>query len=88
MTDDPFVREVGRVEDGQGRVLIVGVNYDAVTLRVTDPGDPGDDPVAEFGMTQQEELGQQLIAAVWQAAWQRRQMDVDTDRAAAQGGAP
>ena len=90
MPDDPFVREVGRVEDGQGRIVIVGVSYDAVTLRVLPAAsdDERDDPAAELGMTQQEELGQLLIAAVWQAAWNRRQMDADTDRAAARAGAP
>jgi hypothetical protein len=80
MADDKYVREVGRLEDGQGRILIVGVSYDAVTLGLGGGG------IAELGMAQQEELGQLLIAAVWQAAWNRRAMDADTDRLAA--GAP
>jgi hypothetical protein len=80
MADDKYVREVGRLEDGQGRILIVGVSYDAVTLGLGGGG------IAELGMAQQEELGQLLIAAVWQAAWNRRARDADTDRLAA--GAP
>ncbi len=79
---DPHVREVGRLEDGQGRILIVGVSYDAVTLHLGGGG------AVELGMAQQEELGQLLIAAVWQAGWQRRQMDADTGALATAAGAP
>jgi hypothetical protein len=83
---DTYVREVGRLEDGQGRIVIVGVSYDAVTLRTLHTRTDG---AAELGMAQQEELGQLLIAAVWQAAWQRCRMDADTDRlAAGAAGAP
>jgi hypothetical protein len=61
---DPYVREVGRVADSQGFELIVGVNYDAVTLQ-TPAG-----PAVELGETLTEELAQLLVAATWQAAWQ------------------
>jgi hypothetical protein len=85
---DPHVREIGRLEDDQGRILIVGVSYDAVTLRMRHAPTVRCGAV-ELGMTQQEELGQLLIAAVWQAAWNRRAMDADTDRlAAGAAGAP
>ena len=84
MTDDPMVREIGRITDDVGRVLIVGVDYDAVTLQVLHNGIGG---AVALGMGQQEEFGQLLIAAVWQAGWQRRQIDADTD-AAALAGAP
>lgn len=83
MSEDPYVREIGRLEDGQGRIVIVGVSYDAVTLRTLHTRTHG---AAELGMAQQEELGQLLIAAAWQAGWQRRAMDADTDRLTA--GAP
>ena len=64
MTDDPLVREIGRLADDVGRVLIVGVDYDAVTLRTLHTRTSG---AVALGMGQQEELGQLLIAAVWQA---------------------
>ena len=77
--DDPYVRETGRLADDVGREVIFGVDYDSVTLRA-------DEPVA-LGQGQQEELGQLIVAAVWQAAWQRRQMDADTDALSAAAGA-
>ena len=85
MSEDPFVREIGRLTDDVGRVLVVGVDYDAVTLRTLHTRTSG---AVALGMGQQEELGQLLIAAAWQAGWQRMKIDADTDRAAAQGGAP
>jgi|HubBroStandDraft_6_1064221.scaffolds.fasta_scaffold00062_115 hypothetical protein len=39
MADGLHVREIGRVEDDEGRVVIVGVAYDTVTLRTLRPGD-------------------------------------------------
>ena len=82
MTEDPFVREIGRLTDDVGRVLIVGVDYDAVTLRTLHLQDRY---AVALAMGQQEELGQLLIAAVWQAGWQRMKMDADTGLAAAPG---
>ena len=61
MTDDPHVREVGRVEDGQGRILIVGVSCDAVTLGLGGGG------TVELSMTQVEEFALLLVSATWQA---------------------
>ena len=84
-SSDPYVREIGRLTDDVGRVLIVGVDYDAVTLRTLHTRTDG---AVALGQGQQEELGQLVIAAVWQAAWQRRQMDADTDALAAAAGAP
>ena len=77
MPDDPLVREIGRLTDDAGRVLIVGVSYDAVTLRTLHTRTSG---AVALGMEQQEELGQLLITAAWQAAWNRGQMDADADR--------
>jgi hypothetical protein len=67
MADDPFVREVGRLTDDAGRILIVGVSYDAVTLRTLHTRTRG---AVELGASQTEELAQLLVAAAWQAAWQ------------------
>ena len=65
MADDPYIREIGRIEDGRGRVVIVGLNFDAVTLRI-----PARDGGVELGSSQVEELAQLLVSATWQAAWQ------------------
>jgi hypothetical protein len=86
MPDDPYVREIGRLADDVGREVIIGVDYDTVTLRTLHTRTGG---AVALGMAQQEELGQLLIAAVWQAGWQRRQMDAETGRlAAGTAGAP
>jgi len=86
MPDDPYVREIGRITDDAGRILIVGVDYDAVTLRTLHTRTSG---AVALGMAQQEELGQLVIAAARTAGWQQRQMDADTDQLAAEtAGAP
>ncbi len=84
MSDDPYVRETGRITDDAGRILIVGVDHDAVTLRTLRTRTSG---AVALDMARQEELGQLLIAAAWQAGWQRRQMDAGTGALAAGGGA-
>lgn len=61
---DPCIREIGRIEDGQGRIVIVGVSYDAVTLGLGGGG------AVELGSSQVELLAQLLVSATWQAAWQ------------------
>lgn len=67
MADNPFVREIGRLEDSQGRIVIVGVNYDTVTLRTLHTRTSG---AVELDSAKVEELAQLLVAATWQAAWQ------------------
>ena len=39
MSDGPYAREIGHVADDRGRVVIVGVDHDALTLRMIGPGD-------------------------------------------------
>ena len=58
---DAYIREVGRVADSCGREVIVGVNYDTVTLYTTH---------VELDATRVEELARLVVAATWQAAWQ------------------
>ena len=60
-SDNPYVREVGRVADSQGREVIVGVNYDTVTLYSTH---------VELDATRVEEVARLIVEATWQAAWQ------------------
>ena len=75
MSADPYVREIGRVADDRGRVVIVGVDHDAVTLRTT--GTRTDAAVtlaaiqAEVTLAayRAEEFGQLLVSACWQAGW-------------------
>jgi hypothetical protein len=54
---DPFVRELGRVEDIDGAALAVGVDYDTVSI--------GGHRLAG---AQLEEFARLFIAAHWQAA--------------------
>lgn len=80
MADDPHVREIGRLTDDAGREIVIGVSYDAVTVRTLHTRTSG---AVALGMAQQEDLARLIIAAAWQAGWQRRQMDADTDAMAA-----
>lgn len=64
MSTDPHVREIGRIEDGEGRAVIVGVAHDAVTLQAVHPAGEA----VELGGSQTEELAQLLVSATWQAA--------------------
>jgi predicted alpha/beta-hydrolase family hydrolase len=54
---DPFVRELGRVEDIDGAALAVGVDYDTVSI--------GGHRLAS---AQLEEFARLFTAAHWQAA--------------------
>jgi hypothetical protein len=78
VSDSPYIREINKITDSQGRELIVGVNYDAVTLRIGDAS-------VDLGSTQVEELAQAVVSATWQASWQTA---VSLARAAAQPGRP
>jgi len=81
MTDNPYAREIGRLADSQGREVIVGVNYDTVTLRTLRTRTGG---AVELDSAKVEELAQLIVSATWQAAWQTA---VSLARAVA-GGAP
>ena len=85
MADGPFVREIGRITDDQGRVLIISADHGAVTMRTLHTRTSG---AVTLGRADQEELGLMLTAAVWQAGWQRHQIDADTAAPAAAAGAP
>ena len=62
---DPHVREIGRLEDDQGRAVIVGVDHGAVTLRTLHTRTGG---AVELGCVQAEEFGRLYVAACWEAA--------------------
>ena len=64
---DPYAREIGRLADSQGREVVVGVNYDTVTLRTLRTRTSG---AVELDSAKVEELAQLLVSATWQAAWQ------------------
>ncbi len=63
---DPNVRDVGEVEDIDGFVLVVGVDFDTVTL--SSRGERG----AEWRLPQAaaEEFARLFVSASWQAARQ------------------
>jgi hypothetical protein len=66
MTEDPHAREIGRVEDDRGRVVIVGVDHDTVTLRTLHTRTSGAVTLSSY---RAEEFGQLLVSACWQAGW-------------------
>ena len=82
MTGDPLVREIGRLTDNAGRVLIIGADHGAVTMRTLHTRTSG---AVTLGRADQEELALMLVAAVWKAGWQRHQIDAAL---AAAAGAP
>jgi hypothetical protein len=61
---DPHVREIGRIEDMDGNVLTVGVDYDAVTI-----GWPTG-PEWRIESSQADEFAALYVSACWQAAAQ------------------
>lgn len=65
---DPYVRNLGYVVDIDGLRLLVGVNYDAVTLGFTGE--------AQWSLTQDqaEEFAQLYVSACWQAGQNARRM--------------
>jgi hypothetical protein len=65
MAADPYIREIGRLEDDRGRIVIVGVDYGTVTLRTLHTRTGG--AVALSGH-QAESFGQLYISACWAAA--------------------
>ena len=67
MAEDPHAREIGRVPDDSGHVVIIGVDHDAVTVRTLSAA------AVTLGPYRTEELGQALISAAWQAGWYQGQ---------------
>jgi hypothetical protein len=65
VADDPHVREIGRVEDDQGRIVIVGVSQGRVTLRTLHTRTGG---AVELAQDRAEEFSQAFVAACWEAA--------------------
>jgi len=65
VADDAHVREIGRVEDDRGHVIIVGVDHDTVTLEFP-RADTSDVALSSY---RAEEFAQLLVSACWQAGW-------------------
>ncbi len=85
MTEDPFVREIGRLEDGQGRIIIVGVSYGGVTLRTLHTRTSG---AVELSPALAEEFGQLYVSACWAAARDGERLLGTSACAAGPAGAP
>jgi hypothetical protein len=66
MSEGPHVREIGRVEDMDGDVLIVGIYDNTVTFSV--PGNAA--PNWQLESAQAEEFGQLFVRACWEAGRQ------------------
>lgn len=65
---DPNVREIGRLEDIDGVPVIIGVDYDAVTISGL-----------RLDSAQAEEFARLFIAATWQAGQQSPAMAEDAE---------
>ena len=63
MTTDPYVREIGRLTDGQGRIIAVGVDHGTVTLCTASGG-------ITLASVQAEDFARLYVSACWQAARQ------------------
>jgi len=65
MSTDPYAREIGRIEDEQGRIIVVGTDHGTVTLRTLHTRTGG---AVALGGLKSEEFGQLYISACWAAA--------------------
>lgn len=65
---EPYIREVGRVADKEGREVIVGIGYGTVTLRTLRTRTSG---AMELTGDLAEDFSQLFISACWQAAESR-----------------
>lgn len=65
MSTDPYIREIDRITDEQGRIVVVGVSYGTVTLRTLHTRTSG---AVTLSGTRAEEFGQLHISACWAAA--------------------
>ena len=85
MTDDPLVREIGRITDDAGRTVIIGVDHATVTCGRSQP-EPrrGGARRGGPGGTRPDAHRRRLRTA----GWQRRQIDADTGALASAAGAP
>lgn len=82
---DPFVREIGRLADDVGRVVIVGTDYGAVTLRTLHARTSG---AVALSPALAEELGQLYVSACWAAARDGERLLGTCDCAVSPAGAP
>jgi len=57
---DPFVRRVGEVSDVDERAVIVGVDYDTISIRVGGME-------ARLASSAQEEFARLFVSACWQS---------------------
>lgn len=73
MGDDGRAREVGRIADAKGRVVVVGIDGGQVTLRTIIPLPNNKRDAVELSSYRAEEFAQLYISACWQAGWQSAQ---------------
>ena len=61
------MREIGRLEDGQGREIVVGADRGRVTLRTLHTRTDG---AVELTSDRAEEFAQMFVSACWEAGRQ------------------
>jgi hypothetical protein len=71
---EPFVREIGRVEDIDGDPCVIGVDYDTVTIG-------GEWRNWRFTQAGAEEFAETFTRAVWAAGWNAARMAIEADEA-------
>ena len=67
---DPYVREVGRLVAMDGKPLVVGVDYDTVTIGPS----AYTEPIWRLTQDQADDFGRAFISACWQAGENKRRM--------------
>lgn len=82
MPDDPYVREIDRMSDDAGRVIVVGVDHGAVTLRTLHTRTSG---AVALSPVLAEEFAQLYVSACWQAARDGERLPGTTVRAVPDG---
>jgi len=85
MSDDKFVREIGRIADDAGRVIVAGTDYGTVTLRTLHTRTSG---AVELSPALAEEFGQLYVSACWAAARDGERLLGTSACAAGPAGAP
>ena len=75
---DPRVREVGRMTDLDGMPVVIGVDYDSVTIHAGEFVSGGG---IRLESVQADEFASLFVAGCWQAAAQSALMAEEADRA-------
>jgi hypothetical protein len=81
---DPYVREVGRLVAMDGVPLVVGVDYDTVTIGPSSYTEP----IWRLTREQVDDFGKAFIIACWEAGENKHRMNEEDAELGAFDGAP